>query len=465
MKENIISIDKWIEPKYKEYSLYTCTKRAIPHLVDGFKPSQRKIIYTAIKRARSLIKVVSLSGYCLAEASYHHGDSSLNDAISLMAQDFVGSNNYPIFNGKGGFGNRYGATPSAPRYVYVKLSDIFDDMFLKSDNPILSESGSIEDPEPLFYVPIIPYVLLNGISGMAVGFSVDIPSYNPKDIIENIENILDDNKTRTELVPFYKGYLGRIEKEADNQFVQYGVFKRLNTTTIEISEVPIGITTEKYKEHLNKLIDNEIIKDYDDYSDTNWKLIIRAPRDFVSKTDDELYTILNLKQKIFERINVIFDDAVIEYKSPIALIEDFVKIRLEYYEKRKNAMLADYKFDILKLFVRYLTNKYIKSKGESGFKFVKEELVEYIKGKENTIKTFFIDLVEGTVWNEVWEVLLKNLDDVLSTIRINELYSDKMEDYQKKIQEFTDIHNILYRKSIKSLYKYDLKQLNKHFGE
>ena len=455
------NLEDWIEPRYKEYSLYTCMKRAIPHLIDGLKPSQRKILYTAIRRAKSMVKVASLGGYVLAEANYKHGDS-VTGTISLMGQDFVGSNNFPLLDKKGGFGNRFGASPSAPRYIYVKLSDFFDQLFLKLDEEILLPSDDLEDPDPSFYVPIIPYALLNGINGIAVGFSVNIPSYNPLDIIKNIEYILKGSSKRLELRPYYRGYNGEILK-IDGQWTMYGKFNKINTTTIEVTEIPIGITRESYKEHLNKLIDKDIIKDYDDMSDKNWRFIIRAHREFVVQSDDKIMSELNLVQKIFEKINVIFDNKILEYENPIQLIEDFVKIRLGFYELRQKNMLTGYQKDILKFFIKYSVNMYIKTKGEK--KFDKEEAISYIEKKKPTIIEYYKDMVSGYDENKISDIFDENFKGIMDTLRLNELYSDKIKEYQDKIEALTLIHNTLFEKKREDLYQEDLKNLKKAFSK
>lgn len=458
-KVNKISLENWIEPRYKEYSLYTCMKRALPHLVDGFKPSQRKIIYTAIRRAKNLVKVTALGGYVLAEANYKHGDS-VTGTVSLMGQDFVGSNNFPLLDKKGGFGNRFGASPSAPRYIYVKISDNFDKFFSKQDNHILFKSDDLEDPDPAFYVPIIPYILINGINGIAVGFTVNIPPYNPSAIVENIENIIKNKKARVEMVPYYKGYQGEIVK-GDDCWLMRGVINRKNTTTLEVTEIPVGITREAFKTHLNKLIEKDIIKDYDDISDKNWHFIIRAPRTFVAQDDEDILEELNLVHKIFEKINVIYENKVVEYQSPIDLIDDFIKIRLFFYDERKEYLLRGFKNEILKLFIKYVVHMYIKDKPNK--KFDKEEAIEYIIQKRDSIIDYYEEYVSGFNVDEFMGVFDDSYKPILDNIRLNELYADRITEYQTTIQKLTQEHNTLYDKTSITLYEEDLKIIKKEF--
>lgn len=451
-----VNIEEWVEPRYRAYSIYVSTKRALPHLIDGFKPSQRKIMFTAKRRAKKFIKVISLSGYTVAEAGYHHGDASLNDAISLIGQSFTGSNNYPLLDTDGMFGNKFGAGPSAPRYIFVKLSKNYDKFFREDDFDIIEDSIDIENPEPQFYMPILPYVLINGISGIAVGYSVEIPSYNIKDIVKNVKSIISGSKKRFPVSPHYNGYSGKIIKN-DDSWEMHGTFKRVNTTTIEVSELPIDMTTEKYKKILNTLIDKGEIKDYDDLSDSNWKFIIRAPRVFVSLDDSTIISKLKLKMKIKENINVIYDENIISYgNDTIKLIEDFVKVRLSYYKKRKNNNLLLMKEKMIKLFIRFATNNYIIKKKDK--KLNSKEVIDYVVTHDKAIRSFFKDKLQDNN-NKILDRYDKYVKEVVSSVRLSELYSDKLNEYIEKIEEISDQYNQLYATTVNDLYLDDLKEL------
>ena len=174
-----MNISELIDGKYKDYSKYVLYSRAIPHMIDGLKPSQRKILFTALKTAKnSRIKTASLSGNTISSANYHHGDASLNEAITKMVQ--VHSNNIPLLVGEGSFGSRLVPDAAAPRYTFVKMSANYDKYF--ADTMVADKSADPEDPEPEFYLPIIPWVLVNGIKGIAVGFATEIQPRNPKQI-------------------------------------------------------------------------------------------------------------------------------------------------------------------------------------------------------------------------------------------------------------------------------------------
>ena len=126
----------------KEYIIMAVQSnlRGIPHVVDGLKPSQRKILFSCLKRKlHSEIKVAQLAGYTSEHAAYHHGEASLNGAIIGMAQDFIGSNNLNLLMPNGQFGTRLmgGKDAASPRYVFTQLMKITELIFHPDDTPLL----------------------------------------------------------------------------------------------------------------------------------------------------------------------------------------------------------------------------------------------------------------------------------------------------------------------------------------
>jgi len=144
--------------------------RAIPSVIDGLKPVQRKILYTMfndsnVKRSKE-IKVFQLCGYVGAFANYHHGDQSLNAAIIKMAQSYPGSNNLPLIdNASDGFGSRQenGNDCGQPRYLTVKNKSKIARLVFPAvdDNVLTSRIEDNEKVEPIYYVPIIPVVIIS----------------------------------------------------------------------------------------------------------------------------------------------------------------------------------------------------------------------------------------------------------------------------------------------------------------
>ena len=162
-------------------------QRAIPSLVDGLKPGQRKILYSAfLKRLTREIKVAQLAGYVAEKSAYHHGEAALTSTIVGMAQSFVGSNNVNLLYPGGMFGTRLagGKDAASARYIFTNLCPIARTLFPPLDDPILTylnDDGL--DIEPEYYLPCIPMVLVNGSSGIGTGWSSSIPNYNPRDLV------------------------------------------------------------------------------------------------------------------------------------------------------------------------------------------------------------------------------------------------------------------------------------------
>lgn len=199
--------------------------RSIPSVVDGLKPSERKILFSCFKRKLvSELKVAQLAGYVAEHSAYHHGEQSLCLTITSMAQDFVGSNNINLLLPLGQFGNRYlmGKNFASARYIFTKLNKITRMIFKESDDNVLSynvEEGQKIEPE--YYVPILPLLLINGTTGIGTGWSTAVPSYNPIDISNNIINRLnDDNYEFQEMKPWFKGFIGEVLKCNDEDEIK-----------------------------------------------------------------------------------------------------------------------------------------------------------------------------------------------------------------------------------------------------
>ena len=192
-----VSFQDFINKEMIHFSKYDCD-RSIPNLIDGLKISLRKILFAAFKkRLTTEIKVAQFSGYVSEHSCYHHGEASLNGAIVGLAQNFVGSNNINLFEPNGQFGTRLqgGKDSASERYIFTTLNKLTRLIFPETDDKILKhldDDGTIV--EPVYYVPIIPMILVNGSKGIGTGFSTDIMCYNPLQIISKIKSMLNKQK-------------------------------------------------------------------------------------------------------------------------------------------------------------------------------------------------------------------------------------------------------------------------------
>merc|ERR1711871_919491 len=128
-----------------------------------------------------------MAGIIAKETQYHSGEDNISKAMINMAQDFVGSNNLPLLKANGQFGTRHcgGNDHAASRYIYTEMQDYVSHVFPEADLPVLEYTpvdGHLGEPDE--FVPIIPWVLVNGICGLGTGWVSDIPQHDPIKIIE-----------------------------------------------------------------------------------------------------------------------------------------------------------------------------------------------------------------------------------------------------------------------------------------
>jgi len=238
--------------------------RSLPHMMDGLKPSQRKILWASRKRNLvSEIKVAQLAGYVSETAAYHHGEASLTATIVGMAQNFVGSNNMNLLAPNGQFGTRLqgGDDSASPRYIFTALEPIQSTVFSKADDPALAwidDDGQTVEPE--YYLPVLPLLLVNGSVGIGTGFSTEILPHSPKDIVAalraRLTGAVADLTSRT-LMPWWDGFRGPVTIVGDGAKVQTrGIYQFLDddTNRVRITELPVGVWTKDYKAFLEDLI-------------------------------------------------------------------------------------------------------------------------------------------------------------------------------------------------------------------
>lgn len=227
--------------------------RSIPSLVDGLKPGQRKVLFTCIKRNdKKEVKVAQLAGSVAEQSAYHHGEQSLCATIVNLAQNFVGSNNINLLEPRGQFGTRLvgGKDSASPRYIFTKMSPLTRMIFHPHDDPLLKhEYDDNLKIEPVWYVPVIPMVLVNGAEGIGTGWMTKIPNYNPREIIDNIKKMLDDEEP-TNMIPWYKNFKGTIQDGGDQRYVVSGEIAVVDNDLVEITELPVGTWTQNYKENV-----------------------------------------------------------------------------------------------------------------------------------------------------------------------------------------------------------------------
>ena len=317
--------------------------RSIPNIYDGLKPSQRKILYTALsKNITKDYAVSSLAGLVKSATKYHHGEVSLEQGIVNLAQDYIGSNNLPVLVPEGQFGTRLkgGKDAASSRYINTYLSDITKHIFNKKDNNILNfleEDGLTIEPET--YKPVIPMLLINGSEGIGTGWSTNIPKYSAKDIIRVIENKINKKKSN-KIHPHYNGFTGDIEP-TENGYITRGKYELTNSTTLLITELPVGYWTQDFVNLLHKMIEDKFIKDFIDHStDTSVNIIINMSRENMIKISnkEKLISKFKLESKLHtSNMNAFVDGKIVKFKTPEDVIDIFYTKRLKDYKLRKDS--------------------------------------------------------------------------------------------------------------------------------
>jgi DNA topoisomerase-2 len=348
--------------------------RSLPHLLDGQKPSQRKILFGCFKRnLKSEVKVAQLAGYVSEHAAYHHGEASLNQAITAMGQIFVGANNINLLCPIGQFGSRLlgGKDAASPRYIHTQIETIVEAIFKKDDHPILNhlkEDGSTIEPES--YAPIVPLLAINGCVGIGTGFSTDIPPHNPDDIAKLLKQRLEgkiSSLSDNALDPWWAGFKGQVVRKGDKQWLTKGLYTWSDSNcSVCITELPVGTWTKDYKVFLDGLALAEtadsktddgkpILKSFDDlYNDLEVTFVLYLDSDYY---DDAKRKVEDFEKKFklitsWKTTNMCafdVDHNIIKYDTIGDMLEDYYQARLGLYEKRKAYQINELKDTIEEL--------------------------------------------------------------------------------------------------------------------
>ena len=440
------TVTEYLDQDYAMYGMYTLENRAIPSVIDGFKPTQRKIIFIADRVWRSgsekPLKIFQLGGKVAADAAYHHGDASLSGAIVGMAQSF--KNSLPLLEEIGQFGSLRSPEAGAPRYISTKLTKNF--RLLYKDFELLENQIEEGSPiEPKFFLPIIPTVLLNGSSGIAVGFATNILNRNPVDLVDACLRVIDGKKVG-KLLPWWKEYSGPVEQVGDtNQYSMKGRYRVTNTTTVEISELPPSITFQKYEAHLNSLQDRGIIHSYEDNSSNGINYTIKFARTTLSDliARDRLNQTLKMVETETENITCLDERGkLIIFDNVPQLVEYFTIFRLGFYSKRKAFLINKYTEEL-----EYLSNR---------ARFVK--LI--IEGKlkiSNRPKAEIAAELEKLKFDKISESY-----NYLLSMPIHSLTKETYEQLLKDVAEKEALLVAIARKEPTDMYREDLAELKKN---
>ena len=507
VNESNVFYEEFIHKELKHFSNYDL-ERSIPNIMDGFKTSLRKIFYSCLKKNiyDKEIKVAQLAGYVSENASYHHGEASLQSSIVGLAQDYIGSNNINILLPKGQFGSRVqgGKDASQPRYIYTLLNPLCENIFIKNDSKILTYKNDDGDYiEPEYYLPILPMILINGAIGIGTGFSTNISCYNPKDIINYLRKLINNeiatsDNTLEDLIPWYCGFNGNIIKSG-TKYVSKGIYNRIAPNKIHITELPIGTWTEDYKNLLEQILDEKDspLKNYEsNYTHLKVDFTLTFTNsnildELLKYENIEIEQVINIEENVennnefsprFKETNEVeqisqnvdnkklFNKFEIKFKlvsskllsttnmylfnskcqiqkfnSALDIIKYFYEQRLPYVEKRKQNMLTE-----------VLNEINIK---ENKTRFIKETITGIIKVSELTKK-------------ELEEILEKNNYDKLDEkynylidIPIYKMTKDEVKQLENDLINLKQLYKKIEDESIQEMWMKDLNKFENMYDK
>ena len=438
---NSVTVNDFFNKEWRDYVIYTISNRAIPSVIDGLKPSQRKAVYCA-KRLNRFIKVSGLTGATMTDGNYHHGDASMSDTIVGLTAPY--QNNIPLLDKDGNFGSRLIRSAGAPRYISANISKNFTKYF--NDFHILPKADDPEDPEPAYYLPIIPWVLINGVSGIATAYATDIPRYNVGDVKAMCKAYVSGKSIdKYELLPYYEDFQGSFKK-VGNKVVCMGKVNRLDAHTLEILDIPLKFDHPTYIAILNKLKENGTIFSYDDESSAGrFKFKVHLKKSSGASigrgstlSDDQIVKLFKLEMNVKVNLNVLDENNnLIQFKSPIEIIKYFCDFRMKTITTRIATNLADVNKELERQteklkFIKLVVDGKIKFKNQN-----RADIIEQMK-KANLKEEYFPYLLDIKIYNLTTDSIT-NTQQIITDLQTEKTYWESTDNKTEYLKDLASI--------------------------
>lgn len=432
-----VSLTEVVKEEYRNYQIYTLMDRAIPYLQDGLKPGQRRILFTLWKnQSKGLMKVSSATGLVLT--LHPHGPASVESAIVNMAQDYTFSNNYPLIDKKGYFGERMETAPAASRYIECKLGKVADFLLFDDMNQVdMVPNYDEKVMEPVCLLPKLPIMLLNGAEGIGTGFSSVIPSFHHSDLINSIIQFVETGKAK-KLRSYVHNYKNKIETDEKGRLVFGMKFEEIQGS-IYITEIPRGYDATKIYRYLTKYIDEDYIKDFIDSSvnnDIKIELIFKKGQQ--PKLKDVIEK-MGQNSTMVPNYTLISERGVRIFSAPEEIIEIFGAKRLEVVKRRYELMVEDLERKIRQNneIIRFIKDKEYEIATKSANR---KTYVEYLDKKKFTFAEYLADMpIYRMTKEEVEKRMLMVKDDTKSMADYDKVAKSKALVVKKLIEELREV--------------------------
>jgi len=374
MAEQILTTEysEEMQKSYLDYSMSVITSRAVPDIRDGLKPVQRRVLFDMdqlhANHDHPTYKSARIVGDTMGK--YHpHGDASIYDTLVVMAQDF--KRMQPVIHGQGNFGSIEGDSAAAPRYTEAKLEKFTDDCMLADLDKSVEFQANYDETltEPVVLPARIPYFLLNGSEGIAVGMATSTPSHNLGEIIDLILAYLRNPAmgtadmmeylkgpdfptggiiaNKSELVDIYRSGTGKLKLRGKLVFEKKeGRSDRDKLVVTEIPYTMIGQGIMKFMQDTAQLVENRVLPEITDISNQSDKNGIRIVLDLKNGADIErIQNVLYKKTKLEDTFGVnmlAINEGRPETMSLRGIIKAYLKFQYEILGKKyKNLLDAE----------------------------------------------------------------------------------------------------------------------------
>ncbi|SDZ92027.1 DNA gyrase subunit A [Oribacterium sp. KHPX15] len=374
MAEQILTTEysEEMQKSYLDYSMSVITSRAVPDIRDGLKPVQRRVLFDMdqlhANHDHPTYKSARIVGDTMGK--YHpHGDASIYDTLVVMAQDF--KRMQPVIHGQGNFGSIEGDSAAAPRYTEAKLEKFTDDCMLADLDKSVEFQANYDETltEPVVLPARIPYFLLNGSEGIAVGMATSTPSHNLGEIIDLILAYLRNPAmgtadmmeylkgpdfptggiiaNKSELVDIYRSGTGKLKLRGKIVFEKKeGRSDRDKLVVTEIPYTMIGQGIMKFMQDTAQLVENRVLPEITDISNQSDKNGIRIVLDLKNGADIErIQNVLYKKTKLEDTFGVnmlAINEGRPETMSLRGIIKAYLKFQYEILGKKyKNLLDAE----------------------------------------------------------------------------------------------------------------------------
>jgi len=451
----------------KNIHIYGDNLKDIPLILERKKPYE----YTRIKKTMNYFKF----------DIKHIGKNKFNGWMVDKNERFLLGNFIVTHNSR----LLGGADAASPRYIFTCLNELTFHIFNPLDNPLLeyNEDDGLKI-EPVWYIPIIPMVLVNGTEGIGTGYSTKIPPHDPEVIVKNLINMMDD-KPFEKMIPWFRGFKGSVEFKGINdygleQYINKGIFKYIDDTTVIIEELPIGKWTDDYKSYLESLLFDKSVENKSkvqcllDFNNNSTEKSVSFTLKFkkddlaemrVNKEIESVFKLTDTKHTNYSNMNLYNNKGIItKYDNVEDIMKEFYFIRLIYYFKRKEYMLKNMQkeLDIYNAKIRFI-EEFIS--GEINILHKEDEEIQQMLEEKNYPKFGNVkdnDTEEhnemSNTTNNTSQIDDKYSYDYLLNMKIKSLTKKKIEELKKMHENKLALYTDLLNKTEKDLWKDDLNK-------